>query len=100
MDFLIILGIGFAFMWLLIVLPQRRRQSAHARMLAGIGPGDEIVTAGGLYGTVRGIDDEAVTLEVAPGIEVRVARGAVAGRRDEETAAKAVADDSGGEIRS
>jgi preprotein translocase subunit YajC len=48
-------------------------------MLAAIEVGDEIVTAGGLYGTVKALEEDAVRLEIAPGIEVRVARRAVAG---------------------
>ncbi|HEX2771852.1 MAG TPA: preprotein translocase subunit YajC, partial [Micromonosporaceae bacterium] len=45
---------------------------------SGIGPGDEIVTIGGLYGTVISVDDETVTLEVAPGVHTRYARPAIA----------------------
>ena len=43
-----------------------------------LGPGDEIVTIGGLYGTVSAADDETVTLEISPGVNARYARGAVA----------------------
>ena len=47
-------------------------------MQAALGPGDEVVTIGGLYGTVAGVDDETVLLEVAPGVQTRYARAAVA----------------------
>ena len=78
MEFLIILVFGFALMWVLIVLPQRRRQAAHAAMVGEIETGDEILTTGGLYGTVRRVGDDELGVEVAPGVEVRVAKRAVA----------------------
>jgi preprotein translocase subunit YajC len=75
---LIFIVLIFALMWLLFIRPQRRKQQAQKDMLENVGPGDEIVTAGGLYGTVRGVEDDALRLEVAPGLEVRIARRAVA----------------------
>ncbi len=88
MEFLIPLLFAVILMWVLIVLPQRRRASAHRRMMAGLRVGDEIMTAGGFYGTITRIGDEDVRVELAPGTEVRLARGAVASvqseRRDED----------------
>ena len=77
MDFLIILLFGFAIMWLLIVLPQRRRQRAHEQMLGNIRPGDYILTAGGLYGTVTELGQDDLGVEVAPDVEVRVSKRAI-----------------------
>ena len=77
MDFLIILLFGFAVMWLLIVLPQRRRQRAHEEMVGKLRPGDYVLTAGGLYGTVLEVGEDDLGLEVSPDIEVRVAKRAV-----------------------
>ncbi len=77
MDFLIILLFGFAIIWLLIVLPQRRRQRAHEQMVSTLSPGDYVLTSGGLYGTVTELGDDDLGLEVAPDVEVRVAKRAV-----------------------
>jgi preprotein translocase subunit YajC len=77
MDFLIILLFGFGVMWLLIVLPQRRRQRAHEELVGNLRPGDYVLTAGGLYGTVLEVGDDDLGLEVSPDIEVRVAKRAV-----------------------
>ncbi len=77
MDFLIILLFGFAIIWLLIVLPQRRRQRTHEQMVSGLSPGDYVLTSGGLYGTVTELGDDDLGLEVAPDVEVRVAKRAV-----------------------
>lgn len=77
MSFLIIIVFGFLLMWLFIVLPQRRRQAAHEKLVAGLAPGDYIVTAGGLYGTVTELGEDDLGLEVAPEVEVRVAKRAI-----------------------
>jgi preprotein translocase subunit YajC len=63
----------------MLIRPQRRRQQEAQRLLGSIGVGKEIVTAGGLYGTVTAIEDDEVRIEIADGIEVRVAKRAVAG---------------------
>jgi preprotein translocase subunit YajC len=76
----------FAVMWIFMIRPQKKRQLAQKQMLQSVGPGAEIVTAGGIYGTVVAADDDDVTLEIAPGTHVRVARRAIAQviSRDEE----------------
>jgi preprotein translocase subunit YajC len=66
-------------LWLLLIRPAQRRQKQQQAVLSSIEVGDEIVTAGGLYGTVTALDDDEVHAEIAPGIEVRIARRAVAG---------------------
>jgi preprotein translocase subunit YajC len=68
-----------ALVWVLLIRPQRRRQQEAQRLLQSIGVGKEIVTAGGLYGTVTAIEDDEVRVEIADGVEVRVAKRAVAG---------------------
>ena len=68
-----------ALVWVMLIRPQRRRQQEAQRLLESIGVGKEIVTAGGLYGTVTAIEDDEVRVEIADGIEVRVAKRAVAG---------------------
>lgn len=77
MDVLIFLVFGFALVWLFILMPQRRRQSSHQRMMDELKPGDYIVTAGGLYGTVTEIGGDDLGLEIAPDVEVRVAKRAI-----------------------
>jgi preprotein translocase subunit YajC len=76
---LIIVVILFALFWLLLIRPQRRRQAAQNELIASVEVGDEIVTAGGLYGHVVGVGEDELLVEIAPGINVRIARRAVAG---------------------
>ncbi|HAL28492.1 MAG TPA: preprotein translocase subunit YajC [Chloroflexi bacterium] len=65
-------------MWFMLIRPQRRRQQDARRMLEQIGVGKEIVTAGGLYGRVTAVAGDEVRIEIADGVEVRIARRAVA----------------------
>ena len=75
-----------ALMWFLLIRPQRRRQQAAQHLLTQIGVGKEIVTAGGLFGTVTAVEGDEVRVEIADGVEVRIAKRAVAGvvSEDEE----------------
>ena len=80
MGQLIIIVAMFVLLWLLLIRPQRQRQIAQRELIASVEVGDEILTAGGLYGHVRALGDEDdLVVEIAPGTEVRVARRAVAG---------------------
>src|SRR5918999_3543864 len=66
-------------MWFLLIRPQRKRQVEQQRMIDSLRVGQEVVTAGGLYGTVNAVEADEVHLEIADGIEVRVAKRAIAG---------------------
>ncbi len=66
-------------MWFLLIRPQRRRQLDSQRLIDSLAVGQEIVTAGGLYGTITALEDDEARVEIADGIEVRVAKRAIAG---------------------
>jgi preprotein translocase subunit YajC len=66
-------------MWFLLIRPQRRRQVESQRLLDSLEVGQEIVTAGGLYGTITSLEEDEARVEIADGIEVRVAKRAIAG---------------------
>jgi preprotein translocase subunit YajC len=68
----------FLVMWMFMIRPQKRRQQERQQMLQNVGPGAEIITAGGVYGTVTDTTDDYLVLEIAPETEIRVARNAVA----------------------
>lgn len=63
--------------WLLIIRPASRRQKDQARMQSAINVGEQVMLTSGIFGTVTGMDDDRLSLEIAPGIVVSVARGAV-----------------------
>lgn len=89
-GFLFIIIIAFLLLYLIVVRPQRRRQSQQQAMLSELEVGDEVLTAGGIYGTVTALDGDEVSVEIAPQLEVRVARRAIAGitREPEEDEAE------------
>jgi preprotein translocase subunit YajC len=78
LQFLIVIVVMFALMYLLVMRPQRQRQLAQQRMLDRIAAGTGILTAGGIYGTVEEIDDDGdLWVEIAEGVSVHVARRSV-----------------------
>ena len=79
MSFLLMMVIIFAIMWFFMIRPQQKRQKEIQNFRASITKGSQIVTAGGIYGTVKEIDETNNTLkvEVANGICVKVDRGSV-----------------------
>jgi preprotein translocase subunit YajC len=94
---IVIVGL-FALLWLLVLRPQRRRQSEQMQMQDTLAVGDEIVTAGGIRGRVRRLDEEVLGVEIASGVEVRLDRRAVAAvLRDDDEEPGSVAQDLGSE---
>jgi preprotein translocase subunit YajC len=63
--------------WLLLIRPQRRKQLELARTQRELQLGDEVMIGAGIVGRVASVDDEYVGLETSPGVQLRVARGAV-----------------------
>jgi preprotein translocase subunit YajC len=94
---ILILLLGFAVIWLLIVMPQRRRQKAHQELIGKLAPGDYVITSGGLYGTVTDVGEDDLGLEVAPDVEVRVAKRAIGGVVPPEQIQEVEIDDEPGE---
>jgi preprotein translocase subunit YajC len=95
---LIFIAVLVGLLWLLVLRPQRRRTLEHGQMIANLSVDDEIVTAGGMYGRIRRMDGDVLTVEIAPDITVRVARGAITGvirpdEEEEETETPIAADD-------
>jgi preprotein translocase subunit YajC len=80
-GFFLLIIVAFAFLWLVLVRPQKKRQVAQQQMLNELKPGDEVVTAGGIYGEITRLDEdgEAVYVRIAPELEVKVARRAIGG---------------------
>ena len=84
MGYLIVIVALFALLWLLVLRPQRRRQTEQLQMQDSLRLGDEVVTAGGIRGYVRRLDEDVLGVEIAPDVQVRVDRRAIAGVVREE----------------
>lgn len=66
--------------WFLFIRPRRTAMARQRQVLGALSRGDQVVTVGGIYGTIVALDGDEVRVEVAPDVIVRVARRAVAGR--------------------
>lgn len=71
--------------YLLLILPAQRRQKKIGQMLAALKTGDRVITNGGIYGTIVGIDDsdQTIQLRIAEQVKIKLARSAVAGLQPE-----------------
>ena len=67
-----------AIMYFLMIRPQMKRQKEHRAMLEKLAKGDEVITNGGIAGTVSNIGESFITVEVADGVQLRVQKGAIA----------------------
>jgi preprotein translocase subunit YajC len=63
--------------YVLLILPAQRRQKKTQAMLGALKNGDKVITSGGLYGTIVGLEPDAVQLRVADQVKVKVARSAI-----------------------
>ena len=79
--FLVLLVGVFYFM---LIRPQKRRVEEHRRLIESIGNGDEVVTIGGIFGTIQRLGSDDVEIEVAPGTNVRILKSAIARKLTED----------------
>jgi preprotein translocase subunit YajC len=77
-GFLVVIAVMFLILYLLLIRPQRQQQRRHAEMVNALKPGDEVITSGGIYGDITGVEDDRVTLEIAEDVEIEVAKRAIA----------------------
>lgn len=68
-----------AIFYFLMIMPAQRRQKKLTQMLGALKNGDKVITTGGVYGTIVGLEDNAVQLRIADQVKIKVARNAVAG---------------------
>ena len=77
---LIVIMVIFYF---LMIMPAQRRQKKVAQMLANLKNGDKVITNGGIYGTIVGLEDDAIQLRIAEQVKIKVSRSAIAGLQAE-----------------
>lgn len=68
----------FAIFYFLLIRPQQKKAKEHRALLDSLKKGDQVVTAAGIHGKVSGIDGDVVTLEIAPGVNIKVGKGYIA----------------------
>jgi len=77
MSFLIII-ILFVIAWVVLILPKQRELKRHNAFVQSLAVGDEVMTGSGIYGTLVEVSEAMVLLQVAPGVEIKIARRAIA----------------------
>lgn len=78
MQFLIIMVLMLAVMYVLMIRPQRQRQAQLQSMIDRAGVGDDILTTGGIYGTISEVDGDDIVVEIASGVTVHMTRRGIA----------------------
>jgi len=68
----------FAVFYFLLIRPQQKKAKTHKQFMENLKKGDRVVTSGGLYGTITGVTDDAVTIEIAEKVRVKILKSAVA----------------------
>ena len=69
--------------YFLMIMPAQRRQKKVAEMLKSLKNGDKVITNGGIYGTIVGLEDDSVQLRIAEQVKVKISRSAIAGLQAE-----------------
>lgn len=76
----------FAIFYFLLIRPQQKKSKTHQEMLKSLRKGDRVYTSGGLIGTVTGVADKFLTIEISEKVRVRVLRSCVSGKESEAEA--------------
>ena len=79
------LAIFVLIFYFFIIRPQRKKDKQHNNMIAGINRGDQIVTIGGFFGTVREVRDDSFMIELTEGVRVRILKSAVSSKTSAST---------------
>ena len=77
-NFMPIIAIGLVF-YFLVIAPANKQRKKQQEMLSALKKGDRVTTTGGIYGTIQGVEPDAVYLKIAENVKVKVARSAITG---------------------
>ena len=78
MQFLIIMVLMLGVMYVLMIRPQRQRQAQQQSMIDGASVGDDVLTTGGIYGTISEAEGDDIVVEIANGVTVHMTRRGIA----------------------
>ena len=71
---IIMFGVIFLIFWFLLIRPQKKEMERHQALLAGLKAGDKVVTAGGVFGTVKSVDGPVIQLDIGRGTKIKIDR--------------------------
>ena len=76
-SFLIMMVAIFAIMYFFMIRPQNKKQKEIQNFRKNLGIGQEVITAGGIYGKVKDIEDSVVVLEIASGVKIKIDKNSI-----------------------
>jgi preprotein translocase subunit YajC len=88
MNTIIMFGLMFLILYFMIIRPQQKRQKERQKMIDSIKKGDKVITSGGIHGTVVGVEEKTLLVEIAEKVKVKVERASIAGVTRETEPAK------------
>jgi preprotein translocase subunit YajC len=74
---LVMMVVVMGIFYVMLILPQQRQRKKLQAMLGALKAGDKVITNGGIYGTINGIDGDTVILKIADQVKIRIARSAI-----------------------
>jgi preprotein translocase subunit YajC len=79
---LVFLVVIFGLFYFVMIRPQRKRQKEHEQLMQELQKGDNVMTAGGIYGRIESVSEDSVVIKVESGATMRVARNSVVVRQE------------------
>ena len=80
-TFVIFLALFVLIVYFLMIRPQHNRQNQQRKLLNELKPGDQVITAGGIFGEIESLDEESMVIKVESGAKIRISRQSIAGKR-------------------
>ena len=80
----LMMGLIFVIFYFLLIRPQQKQAKQQREMIAALKKGDKIISTGGMYGTITGLKDDVVTMEIAQKVRVKITRASVSRLMREE----------------
>ena len=89
MSMLITFGLIGIIFYFLLIRPQRKQQKELKDRQDALKPGDKVVSAGGIYGTITKVEQDAVRMEIAPSVTIKIAKASIVSSTPKEAPAEA-----------
>ncbi len=85
---IVMFGLMFLILYFMIIRPQQKRSKDRQKMLDALKKGDKVLTSGGIHGTIVGLEDKTLLVQIADNVKVKLDRGSVASVVKENDSAK------------
>lgn len=85
---LVLFGAIIAIFYFMIIRPQQKREKLRQAMLSALKKGDKVVTSGGIHGSIVGMEEKTLLIQIADNVKVKVDRGSVTAAAQDGDAAK------------